>query len=274
MKKFLSLLLILLSLLSVAHGQQMDHVADQADIFTLEQTQALESRMRGIYEKYDFDTVIVTTNNSRGQSARMYAADFYDDFRSYADYPNGLLFSFNFDLGEYNEVTRGLAYTIFTSQGEDALDRLLRPYLSNKNYLGAMEAYLDSVEQRLERFAVTDTDGMVTLGTTMRAPGLSQAARMAADYLPYMLIGGLVIGLLVALYMKSKLLIAKPQRSADRYALPGSLQLYDSSDIFLYQTVTRTRIQQNKSGGGGGGGGGSTFRSSGGGSYGSRGGKL
>ena len=92
-----------------------------------------------------------------------------------------------------------------------------------------------------------------------------------------MLIGGLVIGLLVALYMKSKLLIAKPQRSADSYAVRGSLNLHDSSDIFLYQTVTRTRIQEPKSGGGGGGGGsrsGGSFRSSSGGSYGGRGGKL
>ena len=46
----------------------------------------------------------------------------------------------------------------------------------------------------------------------------------------------------------------------------------DASDIFLYQTITRTRLPDARSSSGGRGGGG--FHSSSGGSYGGTGGKL
>lgn len=274
MKKLVVMLLLVVCLGVSASAEDMRHVADLAGTFTAEQVKQLEEKMQGIYQKYGFDTVIVTTNDSRGKSARLFAEDYKDDFRNYDAYPNGLIFSFNFDLGEYFEETRGLGQRIFSDQGEDQLDNLLRPHLSGKRYYNAMVAYLEFVEGQLARYAVTDDDGKVTLGTQIQAPGLSESFRLSMNYLPYMLIGGLVIGLLVALYMKSKLLIAKPQRSADAYTQPGSLRLHDSSDIFLYQTVTRTRIQEPKSGGGGGGSSGGSFRSSGGRSYGGRGGKL
>lgn len=275
MKRLIAIFAILLLLTSTACAETLRHVADQAGTFTANHIQTLETRMQKIYEKYGFDTVIVTTNDSRGKSARMYAADFYDDFRSYSAYPNGLIFSFNFALGEYFGATRGKGQRIFSDLGADDLDEVLRPHLSTRNYYNAMNAYLDYVENRLARFAIIGEDGTVTLGTKVQAPSLAQSIQQSAELLPFMLIGGLVIGLFVALYMKGKLLIAKPQRSADGYAVRGSLNLHDSSDIFLYQTVTRTRIQEPKSGGGGGGrSSGGSFRSSSGNSYGGRGGKL
>lgn len=267
----LTALLLVTCLLSLA---QLRHVADQANTFTDAQEQALEQRMQKLYDTYGFDTVIVTTNDSRGQTAQMYAADFYDEFRSYSDYPNGLIFSFNFDLGEYYEATRGIGQTIFTSGGEDELYNVLSPYLGSRSYYDAMNAYLTYVENKISRYAVAGADGKMTLSTTKRLPSVSEAISQAADYLLFYAGGGLLAGLGVAFGLKSKLQVAKPQPDANRYTVPGSLNLRDSSDIFLYQTVTRTRIQENRSGGGGGRGGGGSFRSSGGGSYGGRGGKL
>ena len=276
MKKLLIVLLVLLTIAVTALGQDMRHVADQAGTFSAEQVKQLETRMQALYEKYNFDTVIVTTRDSRGQTAQMYAEDFYNEFRSYSEYPNGLIFSFSFDLGEYYEATRGIGQRIFSDQGADQLDTLLRPHLSGKRYFQAMSAYLDYVEGRLSRFAVIGNDGKVTLTTKIQPPNLSQSIRIATGYLPFMLIGGVAVGLLVALHMKSKLLIAKQQASANEYTRSGAIQLYDRSDVYLYQTVTRSRIQQPRSTGGGGGGGssGGSFRSSSGGSYGGRGGKL
>lgn len=274
MKRLLILLLILLFIgLPAVLAEQLVHVADQADTFSSQEIASLEKKMQGIYDTYDFDTVIVTTDNSRGQTAKMYAADFYDEFRSYNDYPNGLIFSFNFDIGEYYEATRGLGIKIFSEQGEDALDSLLRPHLSDRNYYQAMVSYLNYVENRLSSFSQVSADGIVTLGTTQRLPDIMESINKSFSYLPIMFAIGLVIGTISAFIMKSRLQIAKPQSSAHQYSVPGSLNLRDSSEIFLYQTVTRTRIQENKSSGGGGSGG-STFSSSGGGSYGGRGGKL
>lgn len=272
-KRLILLLFILILVLSPVFAERFSHVADQADTFSKSEIDSLEKKMKRIYDIYDFDTVIVTTDNSRGQTAQMYAADFYDEFHSYDDYSNGLIFSFNFDLGDYYEASRGLGIKIFSEQGEDALDDLLRPYFSEDNYYEAMEAYLNYVENRLLSYSQVNEDGVLTLSTIRRLPDVKESISLAAAYLPIMLVIGIIVGTVAAFIMKSRLLIAKPQSSANQYSIPGSLNLRDSSEIYLYQTVTRTRIQENKSSGGGGSGG-STFSSSGGGSYGGRGGKL
>ncbi|NLC32969.1 MAG: hypothetical protein GX781_06690 [Clostridiales bacterium] len=271
MKKLVIFLLIVLfiSLPSVL-AEILVHVVDQTDTFSKQEIASLEKKMQSIYDTYDFDTVIVTTDNSRGQTAQMYAADFYDEFRSYSDYPNGLIFSFNFDIGEYYEATRGLGIKIFSEQGEDALDSLLRPYLTDRNYYGAMTSYLSYIENRLSSFSQVNDDGTVTLGTTQKLPSITESISRSFSYLPIMFVIGIIVGTAAAFIMKSRLQIAKPQSAAHQYSKPGSLSLRNSSDMYLYQTVTRTRIQENKSSGGGG----STFTSSGGGSYGGRGGKL
>ncbi len=275
MKKMFGLLLILLLLLtSAGYAQGMQHVADQAGTFTKSQEDSLNTRLQGLYDTYSFDVVIVTTNNSQGKSAQLYAADFYDGFRSYDKYPNGLIFSFNFDLGEYYEATRGVAQTLFSDSGEDELDNLLRPYLSQKDYYGAMVRYTDYISSRLARASQMDESGRLVVTGKMNAPSISQSMLMVAEnYLIFIAIGALVIGVIAALVMRSKLLIAKPLNTAEQYSLPGSLKLIDTSDIYLYETVTRTKIQQN-TGPRGGSGGGIRFGSSGGGSYGGRGGKL
>ena len=96
----------------------------------------------------------------------------------------------------------------------------------------------------------------------------------SAGLLPFMLIGGIAIGFAAAFVMRGKLNLARPQGGAQRYTSPNSLRLRDTSDIYLYQTVSRTKIQSNNSSGSGGSGGGARFNSSSGRSYGGRGGKL
>lgn len=275
-KTGLAALLILLLSFGAAQAQSLPHVADQAGIFTAQEIASLEEKMQTIYDTYGFDTVIVTTRDSRGQSARMFAADFYDEFHDYDAFPNGLIFSFNFDLGDYYEASRGIGMRLFADEGDEALDELLRPYLDNSDYYGAMNAYLRAVERKLSRYSTPNEDGTRALSSTPRLPTLSEAAEDAAGYLPFLLLGGAGVGFVSASVMKSKLNIARPQRGAYRYVSTDSLRLRDSSEIYLYQTVTRTKIEQNTSSGsrGGGSSGGARFSSSSGRSYGGRGGKL
>ena len=268
----LAALLILLQLSATAQGMQ--HVVDQAGKFSASQIAALDEKLHGLYDKYGFDVVIVTTNDSRGQTAQMYSADFYDQFRSYSAYPNGLIFSFNVDIGEYYEATRGVGQTLFSDSGANQLDNLLRRHLDNKDYYSATQTYTDYIASRLARASYTDDGGRLVLTGQVRAPSLTESlVQVAGKYLLFIAIAGLVIGFLVSLVIKGRLLIAKPQHGASQYSLRGSLNMRESNDIFLYDTVTRTRIQQNRSSGGGGSGG-ARFGSSGGGSYGGRGGKL
>ena len=51
--------------------------------------------------------------------------------------------------------------------------------------------------------------------------------------------GGIVVGLIVVLIMKSRMKTVRYQSRADNYADANSLQLTHRADIFLYQTVTK-----------------------------------
>lgn len=176
MKRLASCLLVLLMLsASVGFAQAMQHVADQADAFTLDQEGTLEAKLQKIYDTYTFDVVIVTTNDSQGKPAQLYAADFYDGFRSYDDYPNGLIFSFNFDLREYYEATRGVAQPLFSDSGEAELDSLLRPYLSEGDYYGAMIDYTDYISARLARASQPDANGRMVVTGKMNALALNES---------------------------------------------------------------------------------------------------
>lgn len=275
MRRFVACLLLLLLVCLPALAAPNGHVVDQHGLFTTEQHANIEQRAKEIWNKYRFDVLFVTTDDSQGKSARLFAADFFESYRpDFLSYPDGATFSFNFDLGEYFNATRGLGERILPTGSDEALDNLLQPYFSPKKYYAGTLAYLDFVEQRLEKHMVVGQDGIARLSAEARKPGIMEAAGMVFDrYLLFLALAGLAIGIGIAFFLKSRLLIAKHQSGAAEYAQRNSLTLRDSSDIYLYQTVVRTKIPEKSSSSGGGRSGGG-FSSSSGRSYGGTGGKL
>ena len=69
---------------------------------------------------------------------------------------------------------------------------------------------------------------------------------------------GFVLSLIIMLILKSKLTSVKPERGAVNYIRPGSMDVTESRDTYLYRTVSRTARPKNNS---------SSHTSSGGGSY-------
>ena len=69
------------------------------------------------------------------------------------------------------------------------------------------------------------------------------------------LVVGLVIGLITVLVMRGQLKTVHRQNLARAYVKPGSLNLTESREIFLYRNVSRTVRQESSSGGRSGSGG-------------------
>lgn len=257
MKTLLRLALALL-MLTTLHGsalaEPMVHVADNADVLTDAEEAHLNEAMRALYEEFEFDSVIVTTNDYQGKSSQLFTNDFYDSFRDYASYPDGVILSLNPSVpprGEVYESARGSGMKMLSDRGEDDLFNVLRPYAADQDYSGMFKAYVSYLRDTL----------------TPATP-----FELAGAYAPFVLIAGFVIALVSVLVMKGKLKTARPQSAASRYVIPNSLNLAQARDIFLYETVVRRKIETPKSGGSSGGGTRST--SSSGNTYGGRGGKL
>ena len=123
--------------------------------------------------------------------------------------------------------------------------------LTNQDYYGAFSDYIRYVKR-------------------LHVPATPM--ELLTTYMPFVLIAGLIIGLVYALVLKGRMNIARFRRDADAYVVPNSLNLTTAQDLYLYQTVTRTKIESSS--GSKGSGGGFSSGSRGGTSYGGRGGKF
>ena len=78
------LLICCLSTAAFAADPQLYHVTDEAELFTIEQWQALEQRATDISEKYNFGVYIITVEDFRDYSntsnIEKFAVKLYDDY--------------------------------------------------------------------------------------------------------------------------------------------------------------------------------------------------
>ncbi len=130
----------------ISAGQEIPafrHLADLAGLFTKQESQLLEDDMAKLYAEFNFDSLIVTTNDSQGMSARDYAIMFYEQFRqNHETFPDAAVFSLHLDLNEYYQLTKGVGNAALTSQGDEPLRALAVPHLDAGNFAEGMFAYL------------------------------------------------------------------------------------------------------------------------------------
>lgn len=249
MKRFYFLLAALLMLCASGAGAEtLQHVSDLAGVLSIQEEAALNQQAEEVYSLTGFDIILHTTNNSQNKGPKDYSFDYYHAFRDAASYPDGAMFAILFDTRDFYEAARGRGIQLLTYRESNDLASVVQDQLSDGDYFGAMRDYVRYVRRLL--IPPTPIERTVELA-------------------PFILIGGLIIGLIYALVLKSKLKIARFKQGAEVYVLKDSLNITQSDDIYLYQTVTRTRIQSSS-----GGGGGFSTGSRGGTSYGGRGGKF
>jgi uncharacterized protein len=250
-KSFLCLTAVMLALLSFSvSASALTHVSDLAGVLSASEKSDLERQAGELFEKTGFDVILHTTNDSQGKSPKDYSFDYYHAFRDAGAYPNGAMFAIMFDTRDFYEATRGTGINLLTHRESNDLAGVVQGSLSDGNYYRAMSDYVRYVRR-----------------TIIPPTPMERTVELA----PFVAIGALVIGLIYALYLRSQLKIAKYKSNAGLYVLANSLNLTESSDLFLYHTVTRTRIESSSRSGGGGG---FSSGSRGGTSYGGRGGKF
>ena len=235
MKRFLVLLLMLLCVALPALGES--RVIDNANVLTSSEKNALESAIADIRRAYPFDVVLLT-ETSINQSAKHYAADYYD----YGKYGSGdshdgimLLLVTGGGVGnrDYFILTTGKGKKIFSDSVIYDMEDKIFPDLKQSRYASAMGRFVSLVLSGLEQYTP-----------------LNRANRL----LPVTLGAGAVIGLIVALVLKGQMRTVRRKQEASSYIQEGSFQLSRVQDIYLYTTTTRRKIETSSSGGHGGGG--------------------
>lgn len=275
MKKWIMLFLCLLMLLpsSVPAHAAAPKIIDDADLLTDQQEAELEEKALALIEQYQMDVVIVTNYSLGGKSSESFADDYYDEngYGIGSD-ASGVLFLLSMEYRDWAISTTGDSIYALTDYGIQTLFSDIAGYLSEDDYYRAFDRYLTE----LDRYFRAYRDGSPIDGTPGEYDGPGSYHPGTQDEivkydnpwqaLPRMLLIGLLVGAvaggIVLLVMISTMRTAKPQSGAKEYMKPGTYELCQRSDVFLYSHVSKSARAESSSGGSHGGSHGSSVHSS------------
>ena len=236
MKKFLSILILAISLLSFVATtalaeEKVLRLVDEAELLSAEEETKILSRLDEISEKYEYDVVIVTQKTIGKKSEIAFADDYYDNNGyGYGDDYTGLLLLITFDDegGIWYISTCGKAINAFSDATIDSIGSAMSTDLASDDYVGAFNTFIDECDYYINGH-------------------INGFPFNAAKNLLISLVIGFIIAYIVASSMKSKLKTVALQKNATAYVKQGSMQITQSRDFYLYRTITRTAKPKNNS---------------------------
>ena len=183
----------------------------------------------------------------------------YSNF-GYGESKDGALLLISVEDNDWYISTCGYGITVFTDAGIEYIGKQIKGDLSDGNFAGAFDkfAYL--------------CDDFITQARTGEPYDVKNLPKepLSLIWIPIAIVAGFILSLIIVGRMKAKLKTVRFQPAANSYMKAGSMNITESRDLFLYNTVTRTaKPKDNDSGGGS-----STHTSSSGSTHGGGGGKF
>ena len=235
---FLCLLLLCMSVVLPAHAAgSSPRLVDNADYLTDSEETVLLNKLDEISTRQGLDVVIVTIPDLFGEDITDFADDFYDE-NGY--HPDGILLLISDYDREWAISTSGYGITAFTDAGQEYLTRQFLDALSEGEYAAAFDTYAELCDEFITQ---AKAGAPYDVGNLPRGP----------FHMVRSLLVSLGIGLLAALIvtgsMKGKLKTVHAQAAASQYVKPGSMNITESREMFLYSQIQRHKRETKKSGG-------------------------
>ena len=243
MKKIISVLsaiLIIISLfacaVSVSAAEDKQYIHDESGVLTQSELDQAKTMLTEASEKYGVDIVIFLVPEDVTDEE---AEALYDDngYGTGSKRDGIITVIITDDSVMYTTVISLAGRLSEKGSVSDAIDEFPYSYkedVANKNYLSAISKCVEAESRYIEKF--NEENGFHPVKKVLISLAI-----------------GLAVGGITVLVMKSKLKSVGRQRAAASYVIPGSFNLVESRDLFLYSNVTRTeRSSETRSGGGGG----------------------
>lgn len=179
------------------------------------------------------DIVIVTAKTLNGADPTAYADDFYDyNGYGYGNNRDGLLLLISME--KENRVwyisTTGYGITAFTDAGIQYIGNKLKEPLSDEDYAAAFNTFAELCDDFITK---------ARTGTPYDSSNMPKEP-MKRGWILVAIIVGFILSFITVGNMKGKLKTVRFQPAANSYMKAGSMNITESRDMFLYNTVTRT----------------------------------
>jgi len=253
MKKYLSIISLILCVLFTCAFTENQKVYDNAGLLDETQIQELQNRCIELANEKEVDIIIVTTDKTNGKSSMAYADDFYDENKFGYDKEvdgTGILFLINMQDREAWISTSGEAITYFTDVRIDRMLDEIVPHMAS-SYYEACQEFLNQVEQYMGVEAVGD-DYYYNEGDLDDTIYYQRSAKevFEENFIIYLIIAiaAGAIGAFVLVSGSSKGMTA----GAATYIDKSSVKVYKEKDKYLRTTTTRRKIETDSGSSGGG----------------------
>lgn len=267
-------------------------INDFAELVPDEDEFILNSKLEQISETNKCEVAILTVNTTDGKDITEFADDYYDyNGFGYGENEDGIMLVINMGTREFATTTHGTAIEIFTDYNLAQLENEFVSYLSDAQYTNAFIAFYEKCDRIFTDYNdytdnydggyvyfpddddygyypddddyvyYPDDDDYVYYNDKTEISELFSIKWIATS-----IIIGLVIAFIYTSHLKSQLKTVRSKASASDYVVPGSMQLTQQRDVYMYGNIKKTPKPKNnstgRSGGSSFGGGSSTHRSS------------
>lgn len=243
MKKVLSIAIIafiLAALLApMAYAEDSDYIYDNALLLNDNELNEVRDSLETVSNKYGVQTVIITMNNYRDFFSEYFEQDFYDIdsaseyvCRDVLENKNNVLLMISMDGRDWCISSNEEGHDAFTAYGREYIGDAINDELHDGDYKDAFTHFAKLADEFLAEYKkgtpydtnhkkMTFTDYLIRFGIPIGA--------------------GVIIGLIVVFAVKSKYKPVRLKAEANDYLVPGSLQLHNAYDRFIYTSISRTR---------------------------------
>lgn len=222
-------LIFVLAVPAFAAAEGVPHVVDNAGVLTADERKALDRQALSLSKRWEFDFVILTVNSIGAAKPQAYADDFFDynDY-GYGEDFDGILLLVSMEKRDWSISATGFGETAFTDYGREYLmDRVL-PKMSDGDFAGAFDTFLDVSEDLLRQ---------AKNGKPMDVPGRFDGFPIVS--LVVCMVLGFVLAIMPISDMKKQVKNVASQKTAMNYVTGEGLDLAHQSDRFLYSHVSR-----------------------------------
>lgn len=195
---------------------------DYASLLTESEREEVLQVLSSEGKKVGCDFAVLTESYIDEDTIRSYAQEWYDS-QGYGD--DGALLVISMEDRNAQIVATGACEKVMNEEaGIDYLFDLFTSEMSDGNWASAFREFARGARQMMQEAAE---------GRVWKKPYNKIWILVAIG-------GGLLVAFIVTGNMKAKLKTVHFQTAAANYVVPGSMNLTNSSDVFLYASVTRT----------------------------------
>ena len=223
---------------------EYERVQDMAKLLSESEREALIKTLDELSERQKMDVIVVTTNTLDGKKPMEYADDIYDYCKyGYGEKRDGLLFLVSMEDRDWWISTCGYGITAFTDAGIQYIGEQMVEDLGDGNYAAAFNTFAELSDD----FITKSREGEPYDKSNLPKGPLSIV------WIVISILVGIGLAMFIVGRMKAQLKTVRFQAAAGDYMKSGSLNITESKDTFLYNTVTRTAKPKNTDSGSSGG---------------------